>query len=81
MWDFCKAFLLSGTQFAYLYEEETGPDLQAPTQSVHGNHLGMPCCFQVSQGQVWGELVEELLPENFNSAKALYALVERLMEE
>lgn len=24
---------------------------------------------------------EELLPENFNSAKALYALVERLMEE
>ena len=25
--------------------------------------------------------VEELLPENFNSAKALYALVERLMEE
>lgn len=24
---------------------------------------------------------EELLPENFNSAKALYALVERLMED
>lgn len=24
---------------------------------------------------------EELVPENFNSAKALYALVERLMEE
>ena len=24
---------------------------------------------------------EELLPENFNSAKALYALIERLMEE
>ena len=24
---------------------------------------------------------EELLPENFNSAKALYALVERLMDE
>lgn len=24
---------------------------------------------------------EELIPENFNSAKALYALVERLMEE
>ncbi|MBQ9838575.1 MAG: acyl carrier protein [Oscillospiraceae bacterium] len=24
---------------------------------------------------------EELIPENFNSAKALYALVERLMED
>ena len=24
---------------------------------------------------------EELIPENFNSAKALYALVERLMDE
>ena len=24
---------------------------------------------------------EELVPENFNSAKALYALIERLMEE
>ena len=24
---------------------------------------------------------EELIPDNFNSAKALYALVERLMEE
>ena len=24
---------------------------------------------------------EEIIPENFNSAKALYALVERLMEE
>lgn len=24
---------------------------------------------------------EELLPENFNSAKALYALIQRLMEE
>lgn len=24
---------------------------------------------------------EELIPENFNSAKALYALVEKLMEE
>ena len=24
---------------------------------------------------------EELLPENFNSAKALYALIERLMED
>lgn len=25
--------------------------------------------------------VEEIIPENFNSAKALYALIERLMEE
>lgn len=63
MWDFCKAFLLSGPQFAYLYEE-TRPDLQAPTQSAHGNHLGMPCCFQVTRGQVLGELVEELLPSD-----------------
>ena len=65
MWDFCKAFLLSGPQFTYLYEEEIVPDLQAPTQSAHGNHLGMPCCFQVTRGQVLGELAEELLPSDW----------------
>ena len=69
LWDFCNSFLFPGPQFAYLCEEEIGPDLQTSTVSAHGNRLWMPhftgehhepLMLQSNPGgQVWGVVEEE----------------------